>query len=371
MRIIHQAGAQSVCLLVILAAASCTLTDSANDHFRDLLPVGELIQLERRIELEQPDEHPVGSGEAVMLWRGQYLLADRLQGNLKLYSPEGRLVRTIGRPGEGPGEFRLPYWLAASEDEGFVVLDMANSALSRFDSAGVFIERVHTPVARVGGLASAARGGSFLVSGYLSSPGQNGFSAMNTVHSVGGDGRVVTSFGALPTTSSTEDLFLAEVNLLRVGSLVAGVRRNRATVVLHDLESGREWKREIQSPVYVHPDWREYRRMAGFEEHLEWANRQMWIMGLLEIDASHFAVQFAGPGDGIDGRAFHYAVLDTDGNTIATTTAADAPVRSLGNAPGQAFFVEIDENGGATLNVYRVLPDALATGAQGRGDTQA
>lgn len=62
-----------------------------------------------RIRLEQPESALVARVSGVAVLRdGTIAVADASEGNVKLYSRTGALVRVIGRKGSGPGEFQAP-----------------------------------------------------------------------------------------------------------------------------------------------------------------------------------------------------------------------------------------------------------------------
>lgn len=61
-------------------------------------------------------------------------------GNARVhhFAPDGRLVRSWGEPGEGPGQFHLPHGIAVDADGTVFVADRENSRLQLFSPAGDF-----------------------------------------------------------------------------------------------------------------------------------------------------------------------------------------------------------------------------------------
>ncbi len=78
-----------------------------------------------------PLEHPAG---LAIDTQGRIYVSD---GQVKLFDPAGQLIRTVGRDGEGPGEYRSAY-LATLGDQ-LVLQDIALGRLSVFDSSGRFL----------------------------------------------------------------------------------------------------------------------------------------------------------------------------------------------------------------------------------------
>lgn len=58
-------------------------------------------------------------------------------GDVRLYSSDGRHIRTVGRKGSGPGEFRDPRKVWVIADDSLVVMDWTR--VSVFDSSGTFV----------------------------------------------------------------------------------------------------------------------------------------------------------------------------------------------------------------------------------------
>ena len=54
------------------------------------------------------------------------------------FSPEGKLLKTWGEPGKGPGQFALPHYIAADRYGMLYVCDRQNNRVQLFDSEGQF-----------------------------------------------------------------------------------------------------------------------------------------------------------------------------------------------------------------------------------------
>ncbi len=76
--------------------------------------------------------------------RGRFYAAVRMSGlhQVILYEPDGRIVRTVGRAGQGPGEFRTPpASLHVDAGDSLWVVDFAGF-VNVFDSAGASVRAV-------------------------------------------------------------------------------------------------------------------------------------------------------------------------------------------------------------------------------------
>lgn len=73
---------------------------------------------------------------------GRVYVVDRKPASIKVFSPDGKLIRTLGREGEGPGEFRVGFIAVRN---GFLVLhDPRTARTSVWDTAGTFLRGWHT-----------------------------------------------------------------------------------------------------------------------------------------------------------------------------------------------------------------------------------
>jgi hypothetical protein len=73
---------------------------------------------------------------------GRVYVVERKPATIKVFSPDGKLIRTVGREGEGPGEFRVGFIAVRG---GFVVLqDPQVARTSVWDTAGTFLRSWHS-----------------------------------------------------------------------------------------------------------------------------------------------------------------------------------------------------------------------------------
>lgn len=72
---------------------------------------------------------------------GNLVVLDWEQGRVTVVGTDGRLLRQISRPGQGPGEFRDAGAVAVHRDGRIVVRDWGHGAFLVFDGEGEFVER--------------------------------------------------------------------------------------------------------------------------------------------------------------------------------------------------------------------------------------
>src|SRR5436309_1949925 len=57
------------------------------------------------------------------------------------FSAEGRLLRSWGEPGAGPGQFNLPHGIAVLADGRVLVADRENDRIQLFDPEGKYLDQ--------------------------------------------------------------------------------------------------------------------------------------------------------------------------------------------------------------------------------------
>lgn len=81
---------------------------------------------------------------------GQIVVLDAGNKHVRVFSELGDFVRTIGREGEGPGEFRYPSSLSIDSAGTITVHDFGHRALLHFDSSGTYRDQTAAPAAVFG-----------------------------------------------------------------------------------------------------------------------------------------------------------------------------------------------------------------------------
>lgn len=136
--------------LVLCALVSCTGGQRRDE--RRLMIEGDAECRECRIELahlvtlgdstDTAGVRPDAAGRQCMvgtLSTGEYVLSGVAGGGfLSVYSAAGKPLRTIGRKGSGPGEFRSPLRVAVGSGDSLYVLDDGNARIQVVSAAGVY-----------------------------------------------------------------------------------------------------------------------------------------------------------------------------------------------------------------------------------------
>lgn len=119
---------------------------------------------------------------------GLLYVVDAKEKAIKAFDGEGRLVRTIGREGSGPGEFKDPAGLAFGSRYMYVVDPAAGKRFSLFTTDGEFLEN-REPAIPTYPVSIAASGDSVFTMGNLSitDPERQGWNVMSVTGPGGED----------------------------------------------------------------------------------------------------------------------------------------------------------------------------------------
>jgi len=74
--------------------------------------------------------------------QGDMYILDEQAGNIKVFDQNGSFLKTIGKKGQGPGEFGMPISLAITPDHNIVVNDMGQRKILFFNKEGNYIKQL-------------------------------------------------------------------------------------------------------------------------------------------------------------------------------------------------------------------------------------
>ena len=116
-----------------------------------------------RVKLEEISSIGGPESDALFLWttvsvdpEGNAYFSDALDCSIKKFGPDGVLLKKVGRPGQGPGEFNKPTGVAVIGDRVYA-WDLYGAALQVFDRDLVFQKTIAMP-GTVDGLAALPGG---------------------------------------------------------------------------------------------------------------------------------------------------------------------------------------------------------------------
>ncbi len=105
-------------------------------HLREELSIG-ISEGESEYMFSRISDVAVDSGRRI------YVL-DYTEAELRIFDEDGKHIQTIGRRGQGPGEFMAPFSLAVTKGNAIMVHDLGNRRISYFSEAGNFLSSFST-----------------------------------------------------------------------------------------------------------------------------------------------------------------------------------------------------------------------------------
>jgi hypothetical protein len=139
------------CGLVIASLILATTAGNAQQRIR--LPNQPTcadckIKLKPAVRLGS-DEDPAGFAQTIVIAansRNQYVVSSlTFDGQLFVYGPDGKFIRTIGHQGHGPGEFSTPQLMAFDSRDSLHTIDFTGSRYSVFAPNFSFVRSAVVP----------------------------------------------------------------------------------------------------------------------------------------------------------------------------------------------------------------------------------
>lgn len=126
------------CVTLVLVLSACRAGDQSilrddtagADGPRE---VAAQLTIGSESDTSDPASLLAGIGNAIVADSDRLAIVDGGSSSIRLFDARGRFVRSVGRAGSGPGEFRLPTWVGRCPDGGFVAWDYGRKVVS-YDS---------------------------------------------------------------------------------------------------------------------------------------------------------------------------------------------------------------------------------------------
>jgi hypothetical protein len=315
----------------------------------------EVFPLTASMPLKAGDSDPIGKVSALHVWNGTLVVVDEMQANLKLFDTGGRRIGTIGRAGDGPGEFRAPFSAATLPDGRLAVLDRARMVLSFFGPERDYQTSWFVPAITPGGVFTVPDPDLLLVPAKRTTPDSDPeLASSHGMHLFTLDGHPAHSFRALPEFRVKGEESFSTLMTAVVGATVISSPMSRNELHHHHLRTGREWTVEIGSSIYRAPKWPK-EQPRSIEEVFRWADEQMWVMGIVPLDSAHYAVKFTTYPE--KKTVNRYVIADTAGRTLAVTDTTRFDLKTVHD--GTVYGVRWDDDGNVELGAFAFrLPSA-------------
>ena len=115
---------------------------------KDGVKIRIVFEKELSIGVEEGDENYMFGGRVYFNAddEGNIYVTDWDRKRIQKYDTQGKYLLTIGRKGQGPGEFRNVFLPRFDKDKNLYVTDISNHRVHFFDKEGNFIKQISIPV---------------------------------------------------------------------------------------------------------------------------------------------------------------------------------------------------------------------------------
>jgi hypothetical protein len=325
---------------------------SISEASESLLPV---LDRQWRVMLRPADGEIIGRVADVAVTDSFVLLADAIEADIKLFTLDGEHIRTFGRRGDGPAEFREPVAIVlAPAGDRFTVLDRKRGRVSHWTMSGIEQGSWSHGMLLANSMSSARGGSEIVLFGTSLSPIRRttAMPIRQPIQSFTWNGQGVSALGELPpTTHAGEGTYRITVGA-KVGDAL--VYSYSSTNRVWEVLGGQNHEYTAGSSFYQPWAW-ESRPPGDGSGRQDWMQKQVWTTGIISVDEAHYlvAMGFPQPFE----RTYHYRYVLMrvgDGEQAATESVQD---RLLNGRGGMVYGVMEVANGGAILSAYRLIPD--------------
>lgn len=336
-------------IVASLLWTSCDARPKGSAGEPALVEFEEVFNLSHVVSLETAPSDPMGNPVDLVEWVDRIAIVDAMQKNVKVFDERGRLLSTMGRPGDGPGEFRRPFDAIVLDDGRLAVADKMHTRVSMFAQDGTHQGSWIYAFGPTGSAIGIEGGRAVLVSVRRTSGAMGGSNLY--VHESNGELRQTIEVADCLPDPRAISAGMPMVAVLGDNVFVVEPTLSRVRVVgLHD-KAQRTLDLSLPAAIWEEWDWSQSPERQ--DEGLQWMREQTWIRQPLGDGSHEFILPVSKWAPGPDGEARTSYVRITGGGTVASATLPSP--RWITSIVGDtAYGAEITEDGESVLYVYHV-----------------
>lgn len=351
----------AICTALLPLLTACAPSKTTEDDSRPpgvvQIVFDSLFHRVTAVPLMAPPSEPIGVIRGIAVTPEHFILADLSNANLKVFNRQtGAHVRTIGRAGNGPGEFRRISSLELDEKGRLVTLDAVRGVLAIRDTAGTMI-REQQLLGGFSDLALLPGLDRFLLAGRVGAIRREGggpaVAVPEVIHEVDSAG-IQASYLPTPWPQSQWQMSFANFFLVVVGAVSVAGSYNATYLTFRDRSSGRIWTSTVSAPWLRPLNWPKdetYGPGTKLEQVDRWVRDQTLVQDLFPIVPDRLIVAVQAYGTDGD-RRWGYVVGGVDGGwKTASSLTRSQILRTVGDT---AFAIVSDPDGNPTVET-RIL----------------
>jgi hypothetical protein len=210
---------------------------------------GKLMPLKKEKEIVlDSGEDVIGSILIFKMVDDNFLIGDPIHSRqCYLFDGNGKLLKKIGRSGEGPGEYVNLLAACISNDRIFLI---ASVRINIYDKNGEFIKNASRPFRGICNSAYPGPNGGVFALSY------NRYNKRkDTIYQLDRDGNLIKSFSPVEDLPPVFDTFFPQTGLCIVESGLFQYYNFKYALSLFDLEGNKIKEIKLSSPFYTPPDF--------------------------------------------------------------------------------------------------------------------
>ena len=163
---------------------------------------------------------------------GRIYVLDRQANELRIFSPEGGHIRSVGRPGEGPGEYASANGLAWLAPDTLVVIDQRGNRYSVLTSDGEYVRSVPRRLGFYGWVYRGGHRDGWIYESTSVSVGEDRYPALlgTSMRGSGADSSAAADDGRLVASSARDTVMLPRPNATPYESFSVRTERGGMTM---------------------------------------------------------------------------------------------------------------------------------------------
>jgi hypothetical protein len=322
-------------------------------------PFDSVFRLVRRVPLVATPDEPVGAVSNLAVNGTMLFVVDGSNGNVKVFDiANGRLIRTIGRSGNGPGEMRRVTGIVVDPDGSVTTIDYSRQVLARRDPTGRLVDELRL-LGQWSGLTPVGTGAArrLVLTGRAGITTREGGipveAAPTVLHEVDSTGIVRSSFPVEWPQSPWQRSF-ANFSSGAAGSTLATVGFATNVVRFIDVATGREWADTLRARWLKPIEWpKDDKFGAGskMDQMREWVKQQALVSRVF-VGSPRWYVAMVQLHDAAGEVLWGYIATTTDGRARIVTAPVTHKIQELRGET--AYALTEDESGNYVLEVRRV-----------------